>query len=198
VSNGRPAGRRCFVFVLATGVDHATRLEGAYLAAAVLAGLLGNALLGWWWLDPVAALVMAAVAVRGGRESWRFRQSGAWWVVVEPVGETIHATGVAQVRQASTSPAVGTKAYPSENPTVADAPATSITTSRPPDTPLLRYSIADSLKAHKPFVVVFATPAFCQSRTWVFVIDPKGVIRAKFEGPVSLAELAASVRNTLG
>ena len=55
----------------------ATRGEGtqnllcAYLAAAVLAGLLGNALAGLWWLDPVAALVVAAVAVREGRESWR-------------------------------------------------------------------------------------------------------------------------------
>ena len=27
-----------------------------YLALAVLAGLLGNTLLGWWWLDPIAAL----------------------------------------------------------------------------------------------------------------------------------------------
>jgi divalent metal cation (Fe/Co/Zn/Cd) transporter len=43
----------------------------AYLAAAVLAGLLGNALLGLWWLDPVAALVVAVVAVREGVESWR-------------------------------------------------------------------------------------------------------------------------------
>jgi divalent metal cation (Fe/Co/Zn/Cd) transporter len=55
----------------------ATRGEGtqnlicAYLAAAVLVGLLGNALLGLWWLDPVAALVVAAVAVKEGRESWR-------------------------------------------------------------------------------------------------------------------------------
>lgn len=55
----------------------ATRGEGtqnllcASLAAAVLAGLLGNALLGLWWLDPVAALVVAAVAVREGRASWR-------------------------------------------------------------------------------------------------------------------------------
>jgi divalent metal cation (Fe/Co/Zn/Cd) transporter len=55
----------------------ATRGEGtqnllcAYLAAAVLAGLLGNALFGLWWLDPVAALVVAAVAVKEGRESWR-------------------------------------------------------------------------------------------------------------------------------
>jgi divalent metal cation (Fe/Co/Zn/Cd) transporter len=55
----------------------ATRGEGtqnllcAYLAAAVLVGLLGNALFGLWWLDPVAALVVAAVALKEGRESWR-------------------------------------------------------------------------------------------------------------------------------
>jgi len=55
----------------------ATRGEGtqnllcAYLAAAVLVGLLGNALFALWWLDPAAALIVAAVAVKEGRESWR-------------------------------------------------------------------------------------------------------------------------------
>jgi len=55
----------------------ATRGEGtqnllcAYLAGAVLIGLLGNALFGLWWLDPVAALVVAVVAVREGVQSWR-------------------------------------------------------------------------------------------------------------------------------
>jgi divalent metal cation (Fe/Co/Zn/Cd) transporter len=55
----------------------ATRGEGnqnllcAYLAAAVLAGLLANSLFGAWWLDPVAALFIAAVAVREGLETWR-------------------------------------------------------------------------------------------------------------------------------
>jgi divalent metal cation (Fe/Co/Zn/Cd) transporter len=43
----------------------------AGLAAAVLVGLVGNALLGLWWLDPAAALVIAAVALREGRASWR-------------------------------------------------------------------------------------------------------------------------------
>jgi divalent metal cation (Fe/Co/Zn/Cd) transporter len=43
----------------------------AYLSAAVLAGLISNALFGWWWADPVAALVIAVVAVREGLESWR-------------------------------------------------------------------------------------------------------------------------------
>ena len=42
-----------------------------YLSAVLLAGLLANALLGWWWLDAVAALVIAGVAVREGRSNWR-------------------------------------------------------------------------------------------------------------------------------
>jgi divalent metal cation (Fe/Co/Zn/Cd) transporter len=43
----------------------------AYLSVALLAGLLGNAVLGWWWADPAAALMIAGMAVREGRESWR-------------------------------------------------------------------------------------------------------------------------------
>jgi divalent metal cation (Fe/Co/Zn/Cd) transporter len=43
----------------------------AYLSAALLVGLLANAALGWWWADPVTALVIAGVAVREGRDAWR-------------------------------------------------------------------------------------------------------------------------------
>lgn len=55
----------------------ATKGEGrqnmlcAYLAGALLVGLLGNALLGAWWLDPIVGLLIAAVAVREGAEAWR-------------------------------------------------------------------------------------------------------------------------------
>ncbi len=55
----------------------ATRGEGvqnllcAYLAVAVLAGLLANTLWGWWWLDPIVALGIAAMALWEGIESWR-------------------------------------------------------------------------------------------------------------------------------
>jgi divalent metal cation (Fe/Co/Zn/Cd) transporter len=55
----------------------ATKGEGrqnmlcAYLAGALLVGLLGNALAGAWWLDPAVGLLIAAVAVREGREAWR-------------------------------------------------------------------------------------------------------------------------------
>jgi divalent metal cation (Fe/Co/Zn/Cd) transporter len=43
----------------------------AYLSVALLIGLGANALAGWWWADPIAALVIVAVAVREGRQSWR-------------------------------------------------------------------------------------------------------------------------------
>lgn len=55
----------------------ATKGEGrqnmlcAYLAAALLVGLLANALAGAWWLDPVVGLLIAAVAVKEGLEAWR-------------------------------------------------------------------------------------------------------------------------------
>jgi divalent metal cation (Fe/Co/Zn/Cd) transporter len=41
-----------------------------YLSAVVLLGLAANALLGWWWMDPVAGLVVAGLAVREGRHTW--------------------------------------------------------------------------------------------------------------------------------
>jgi divalent metal cation (Fe/Co/Zn/Cd) transporter len=42
-----------------------------WLSASTLAGLAANAALGWWWADPAAALVIAAIAVSEGREAWR-------------------------------------------------------------------------------------------------------------------------------
>jgi divalent metal cation (Fe/Co/Zn/Cd) transporter len=55
----------------------ATKGEGrqnmlcAYLAGALLLGLLGNAIAGAWWLDPIVGLLIAALAVKEGREAWR-------------------------------------------------------------------------------------------------------------------------------
>lgn len=55
----------------------ATKGEGrqnmlcAYLAGALLVGLVGNALLGAWWLDPLVGMLIAAVAVREGVEAWK-------------------------------------------------------------------------------------------------------------------------------
>jgi hypothetical protein len=89
---------------------------------------------------------------------------GRYWFVANPAGEQIQAIGTLDVERESRTPSIGSKAPVSHNPTLADAPATKITTAHPPDKELLRYSIADSLAARVPFVVVFATPEFCVSR----------------------------------
>ncbi len=51
--------------------DSKQTLLCAYLSAALLGGLLLNSLLGWAWADSIAALVIAAFAVREGIEAWR-------------------------------------------------------------------------------------------------------------------------------
>lgn len=51
--------------------DSKQTLICSYLSAALLVGLLLNALLGWAWADSVAALVIAVFAVREGLEAWK-------------------------------------------------------------------------------------------------------------------------------
>ena len=55
----------------ATAGEGNQNLLCAYLAAAVLTGLLANQLFGWWWLDSVAGLLIAGVAVKEGVDAWR-------------------------------------------------------------------------------------------------------------------------------
>jgi divalent metal cation (Fe/Co/Zn/Cd) transporter len=55
----------------ATTGEGTQNLLCAYLAGAVLAGLAANAWLGWWWLDPLIGLAVAAVAIREGQQAWR-------------------------------------------------------------------------------------------------------------------------------
>ncbi|MFE9204583.1 cation transporter [Micromonospora sp. NPDC007230] len=62
---GRELGSRTAV------ADSKQTLLCTYLSAVLLVGLALNSLFGWSWADPVAALVIAAVAVKEGREAWR-------------------------------------------------------------------------------------------------------------------------------
>jgi divalent metal cation (Fe/Co/Zn/Cd) transporter len=48
-----------------------------YLSAILLGGMLLNALLGLWWADPVAALVMVPIIAREGVEALRWRACSA-------------------------------------------------------------------------------------------------------------------------
>ncbi|AQP46079.1 cation diffusion facilitator family transporter [Tessaracoccus flavus] len=56
--------------------DSKQTLLCTYLSAVLLFGLVANMAWGWWWADPVAALVISAVAVREGVEAWRGEQCG--------------------------------------------------------------------------------------------------------------------------
>lgn len=62
---GRELGSRSAV------ADSKQTLLCAYLSGVLLAGLLLNSILGWSWADPLAALVIAAWAVKEGREAWK-------------------------------------------------------------------------------------------------------------------------------
>ncbi|MFJ7326850.1 cation diffusion facilitator family transporter [Streptomyces cyaneofuscatus] len=53
--------------------DSKQTLLCTYLSAVLLVGLLLNATLGWSWADPVAALVIAVIAVKEGRDAWQGR-----------------------------------------------------------------------------------------------------------------------------
>ena len=51
--------------------DSKQTLLCSYLSGVLLLGLIANAALGWSWADPIAGLVIAAVAAREGRQAWR-------------------------------------------------------------------------------------------------------------------------------
>lgn len=202
-------------------------------------------------LEPIGVPGRSAPAFGGVTRIYvahlRIPSPGRYWLVAQPRGARIQGLGVVDVAARVSSPAVGAKAPRSQTPTLATAPAARITTSRPPDLLLLRYSIAGSLAVHRPFVVTFATPKFCTSRVcgpvvdvveavrrrfdrrgvrfihvevftgndptrgynrwmrqwglasepWVFLVGADGRVKAKFEGSVSAAELAAAVRAKL-
>ena len=91
---GRELGSRSAV------ADSKQTLLCTYLSAVLLVGLALNTVLGWSWADPVAALAIAAVGVREGRQAWRGETCCATPVVATGIGPS---TGVA----AGTGPTTG-------------------------------------------------------------------------------------------
>jgi hypothetical protein len=95
-------------------------------------------------------------------------KAGKYWMLAQPVGakHPIQALGDLTVGKHTKAPSVGDNAIPSVNPVLKPGvkPST-VTTAEPPDTELLKTTVAAALAAKKPFVVTFATPEFCQSRT---------------------------------
>jgi hypothetical protein len=107
---------------------------------------------------------------------------GTYWVLAKPQGAAIAGLGNLVVRPRTYSPAVGSKAPRSDTPTLATTHGSlaPLTTSTHPDRALYQRSVAEELAAHRPFVVVFATPKFCTSRTCGPVVDVVSHVRQQF------------------
>jgi hypothetical protein len=138
-------------------------------------------------LEPIGVPGRSEAALGGATKIYVARfslaRTGTYWVVVQPVGgPPIQGVGNVIVTSKSRAPEVGEPAIPSRTPTSASTHGNfhALTTSRPPDKALLQYSVADSLRAHVPVVVVFATPAFCTCRTCGPVVDVVDAARQRF------------------
>jgi hypothetical protein len=112
----------------------------------------------------------------------RVSKPGRFWLLAEPVGgRPVQGLATLDVKARPSAPPVGAKAVPSRTPTIASTGGdlAQLTTAVSPDRELLRHSVADTLAAHKSFVVAFATPQFCQSRTCGPVVDVVELVRRR-------------------
>lgn len=193
----------------------------------------------FWTIKPVVGLYRTIAT---------FDKPGIWGaeVTISGGGVDEKVKGSFEVRPESSTPALGSTPPASDSPTADDAKdLAKISTDENPDPAFYEVSIAEALKAGKPFVVVFATPKFCQSQTcgptldnvkdvakdfpkitfihvepyvlpadpsnlqaaptgvewglpsepWVFVMDEKGKVVAKYEGAIAPEELEEALQD---
>jgi hypothetical protein len=112
----------------------------------------------------------------------RLPRAGKYWLLVSPPG-TKPNTALANlvVNKKPSAPAVGARAIATDTPTLASTGGklALLTTATHPDPRLYRISVAQALARHEPFVVTFATPKFCQSRTCGPVVDVVDAVAKK-------------------
>lgn len=115
---------------------------------------------------------------------FRLPKPGTYTILAEPEGAEIQGVANLKVAKRPQAPAVGDRAIASRTPTLAspDGDPALVTTANPPDRSLLRYSVADSLAAHAPFVLLFATPKYCQTRTCGPMVDVAEAVQKRFAG----------------
>lgn len=114
---------------------------------------------------------------------FRLEEPGKYWLLAEPVGgRRIQAVGNVVVKPETDAPDVGEKVPASKTPTLANATVEQLTTSAEPDRELYRASIAAALASREPFVVVFATPRYCTSRTCGPAVDVVSEVRERHPG----------------
>jgi hypothetical protein len=112
-------------------------------------------------------------------------QPGKYWMLAEPIGapQPIQALGNVVVKESPAAPEIGSPAPTSKTPTLetAGGDLEALSTATEPEPALYRWSVAESLEARAPFVVAFATPRFCESRTCGPTVDVVDAVRGRFE-----------------
>ena len=118
-----------------------------------------------------------------------FDRAGAWGLVVDGVeseGATLQSTVAVSVRETGRTPAVGAAAPPSVTKTASDvANLGEITSDTNPDPELYATTIADALRAGRPLIVAFSTPAYCQTSTCGPQLDVLKELKAQYRDRAS-------------
>lgn len=191
-----------------------------------------------WSLKPVVGVYVTHM---------EFPSPGTYDALVQITGDDVQQRSelTLEVAQKGTTPALGSPAPPVDTPTASTGKEIAIvSTDDDPEPRFYRYSITSALKRREPFVVVFATPKFCESQVcgptletvkevaegypqvnfihiepyelppqpndlklvpaaeewglpsepYVFVVDAKGRVAAKYEGVVGAEELDEELR----
>ncbi len=90
----------------------------------------------------------------------------------------------------SSTPLIGELAPPDDNPTLKSEPnIKKISTDQSPDTAFYQMTVTEAIAAHKPFVVVFATPAFCTSRLCGPALDNVKGVQPQFADQVNFIHI---------
>ena len=114
-----------------------------------------------------------------------FDTAGLWELEADltAAGASITAASKFTVKETSDTPSIGAPAPASVTLTAADVDDLShISTANPPDPDFYQLSLHEALDQGKPFVVVFATPAFCVSATCGPQLSELGKVKEQFEG----------------
>jgi hypothetical protein len=116
----------------------------------------------------------------------RVQKPGIYWLLAEPEGAAAPVQGVGNldVKAEFAAPVVGEPAPPSETPTLASTGGDleALSTAGEPVRELYRSSVAELVAARSPFVVAFATPAFCESRACGPTVEVVDEVRRRTAG----------------
>ncbi len=120
-----------------------------------------------WMVEDVVGLYRAA---------FEFDRPGTWEITVQPSSGPPLAPVAVNVLEKTLSPNIGDPAPVAPTPTLADSTLAELTTDPTPEPRFYATSLEDALASGKPTVLVFSTPAYCQTAACGPLLDTvKGV-----------------------